>query len=59
MKVYWGSEGITPLILYPQGKSPGIHWIRGWVGLIVVLDAVMKREIPSPRRESNPRTPIV
>jgi hypothetical protein len=24
-----------------------------------VLDAVMKRKIPSPRRESNPRIPIV
>jgi hypothetical protein len=24
-----------------------------------VLDAVMKRKIPSPRRESNPKTPIV
>jgi hypothetical protein len=23
------------------------------------LDAVVKRRIPSPRRESNPRTPIV
>jgi hypothetical protein len=23
------------------------------------LDAVVKRKIPSPRRESNPRTPIV
>jgi hypothetical protein len=24
-----------------------------------VVDAVVKRKIPSPRRESNPRTPIV
>jgi hypothetical protein len=24
-----------------------------------VLEAVVKRKIPSPRRESNPRTPIV
>jgi hypothetical protein len=24
-----------------------------------VLDAVVKRKIPSPRRKSNPRTPIV
>jgi hypothetical protein len=23
------------------------------------MDAVVKRKIPSPRRESNPRTPIV
>jgi hypothetical protein len=31
----------------------------GWVGPRVVLDAVVKKKIPSPRRESNPRTPIV
>jgi hypothetical protein len=49
----------TPRPLYPQGKSPGTHWIGGWVGSRAVLDAVMKRKIPSPRRESNPRTPIV
>jgi hypothetical protein len=29
------------------------------VGPRAVLDAVVKREISSPRRESNPRTPIV
>jgi hypothetical protein len=29
------------------------------VGPRAVLDAVVKRKIPSPRRESNPRTPIV
>jgi hypothetical protein len=29
------------------------------VGPSTVLDAVVKRKIPSPRRESNPRNPIV
>jgi hypothetical protein len=29
------------------------------VGLRAVLDAVVKRKIASPSRESNPRTPIV
>jgi hypothetical protein len=29
------------------------------VGPRAVLDAVVKRKIPSPRRESKPRTPIV
>jgi hypothetical protein len=29
------------------------------VGPRAVLDPVVKRRIPSPRRESNPRTPIV
>jgi hypothetical protein len=31
----------------------------GWVDPRVVLDAVVKRKVPSPHRESNPRTPIV
>jgi hypothetical protein len=38
---------------------PHIHWIGGWVGPRAVLDTVVKRKLPSPRRESNPRTPIV
>jgi hypothetical protein len=33
------------------------HWIRGSVGSRVVLDTMVKRKIPSPCRESNPRTP--
>jgi hypothetical protein len=43
----------------PGERAPGTHWIGGWVGRRAVLDAVVKRKIPSPRRESNPRTPIV
>jgi hypothetical protein len=39
--------------------APGTYWIGGWVGPRTVLDAVVKRKIPNPRRESNPRTPIV
>jgi hypothetical protein len=35
------------------------HWIGGRVSPRAVLDTVSKRIIPSPRRESNPRTPIV
>jgi hypothetical protein len=42
----------------PRERDPGTHWIGGWVGPRAVLDAV-KRKIPSPYRESNPRTPIV
>jgi hypothetical protein len=42
----------------PPGKASGTHWVRGWVGPRAVLDPVM-RKIPRPRRESNPRTPIV
>jgi hypothetical protein len=43
----------------PKERAPGTHWIGGWVGPWAVLDAVVKRQIPSPRRESNPKTPIV
>jgi hypothetical protein len=43
----------------PRERAPGSHWIGGWVSPRAVLDAVVKRKIPSPRRESNPRTPIV
>jgi hypothetical protein len=40
--------------LYPQGKSPWYPADRR-----TVLDVVAKRKIPSPSRESNPRTLIV
>jgi hypothetical protein len=39
--------------------TPGTHWIGGWVGPRAVLDAVVKRKISSPCRESNSRTLIV
>jgi hypothetical protein len=40
-------------------RAPGTHWIGDWVDPRAVLDAVVKRKIPRPRRESKPRTPIV
>jgi hypothetical protein len=43
----------------PRERTPGTHWIGGWVDPRAVLDAVVKKKIPSPRRESKPRTPIV
>jgi hypothetical protein len=43
----------------PRERAPGTHWIGGWVGPRAVLDAVVKRKIPIPHRESNPRTPII
>jgi hypothetical protein len=49
----------TPQPLYPKGKIPGTHWVGGWVDPTVGLDTVVKRKIPSPRRESNPDHPIV
>jgi hypothetical protein len=43
----------------PGVNSAGAHRIGGWVGPRAVLDAVVKRKIPSPRQESKPRTLIV
>jgi hypothetical protein len=43
----------------PTERVPGTPWLGGWVGPRAVLDAVVKRKIPIPRRESNPRTPII
>jgi hypothetical protein len=43
----------------PKERACGTHWIGGSVDSRAVLDAVVKRKIPSPRRESNPRTPVV
>jgi hypothetical protein len=45
--------------LHPTERAPGTHWIGGWVDPRAVLDTVVKRKIPNPRWESNPRTPIV
>jgi hypothetical protein len=43
----------------PRERAPGTRWIGGRVGPRAVLDDVVKGKIPSPRRESNPKTPIV
>jgi hypothetical protein len=43
----------------PKEKDPGTHWIGDWVGPSASLDTVLKRKIPSPRRESNPDNLIV
>jgi hypothetical protein len=43
----------------PRERALSTHWMGGWVGSSAVLDAVVKRKIPSLRWESNPRTPIV
>jgi hypothetical protein len=49
----------VPAALLPKERAPGTHWIGGWVGPRAVRDAVVKRKIPSLRRESIPRTLIV
>jgi hypothetical protein len=49
----------APAALPPGKEPPGTHCIGGWVGPRTVLDTVVKIKIPSPRRESNPRNPVV
>jgi hypothetical protein len=73
MKAYWGMSATHSLTsaldggewsasrpgrFTPRERDPGTHWTGGWVSPRAVLDAV-KSKIPSPRRESNPRIPIV
>jgi hypothetical protein len=45
--------------IIPRERAPDTRWIGGWVGPRAGLDAVVKRKIPSPRRKSNPKIPIV
>jgi hypothetical protein len=72
MKTYWRVEAFLTSALdggewsasrsgrfTPREIAPGIHWIGGWVGPRAILEDVVKRKIPSPRRESKTRTPIV
>jgi hypothetical protein len=52
---YSSTHSLTP----PRKRAPGTHWIGGWVGPRAILDVVVKRKIPSPHWESNPRIPMV
>jgi hypothetical protein len=49
----------APVRFTPRERVPDTHWIGGWVGPRAVLDTVVKRKIPSLRRKSNLRTPII
>jgi hypothetical protein len=40
----------APAALSPGKDTIGTHWIGGWVGPTALLDAVVKRKIPSPRK---------
>jgi hypothetical protein len=53
------SSASSPGRFTPRERDPDTHCIGGWVGPRTVLDAVVKRKILSPRRESNPRIPNV
>jgi hypothetical protein len=54
-----GWSASRPGRFIPRERLPGTHWIGSWVGSRAGLDPVVKRKIPSPLRELNPRTPIV
>jgi hypothetical protein len=40
----------------PREGAPGIHWIGSRVGTRASLDAVVRRKISSPYRDSDPRS---
>jgi hypothetical protein len=42
--------------IIPRERALGTHWIGGSVGITAGLDAVVKRKIPSPCRDSNPQS---
>jgi hypothetical protein len=52
-------SALRPGRFTPRERAPGTHWIGGWVDPRAILDPVVKRKIPSRRRESNLRTLIV
>jgi hypothetical protein len=43
----------APAALYPRERTPGTHWIGGWVGRRAGLDAEARRRILCPCRGSN------
>jgi hypothetical protein len=47
-------SGSRPGLFTPRERTPGIHWIGGWVGPRAGLDVIVKRKICSPCRDSNP-----
>jgi hypothetical protein len=65
MKAYWEVKVHSLISALDGGEwsasRPGRFTPResSWVGPREILDVVVKRQIPSHRRESNPRTPIV
>jgi hypothetical protein len=54
-----GWSALRPSCFTPRERAPDTHWIGAWVGPRPILDMAVKRKIPSPCWESNPRTPII
>ena len=59
----WGWRSISPRILPPLPdlveRVPGAPWIGGCLGLGAVLDAVAKRGVAYPCKESRPNSSFV
>jgi hypothetical protein len=56
-KVEVNGQRHAPSCFIPGERSTGTHWTGGWVGPRGGLDAVVKRELPSPCLESYPGRP--
>jgi hypothetical protein len=54
-----GGQLHAPVALSPRKEPPSTHWIGDCVDPRAIPDAVVKRKILSPHRESIPRTPMV
>jgi hypothetical protein len=64
MKTYWGSaldggewSASWSGRFTSRERALFTNWIRSWVGPGAVLDAVVKRKVPSSCQESNPSCP--
>jgi hypothetical protein len=57
---YMGMNGKrhSPAALYPRERTPGTHWIGGWVGLCAGLDTEARGKILCLCRGLNPGRPI-
>jgi len=51
-----GGQLYAPSRFTPRERAPSTHWIGDWVVLRADLDAVVKREIGPPCRDSNSRS---
>jgi hypothetical protein len=60
-RYYIGASGQrhAPAALYPQGKTPGTHWIGGWMGPRPGLDKEVRRKILLSLPGSNIDHPVV
>jgi hypothetical protein len=48
-----------PSHITPRERAPPTHSVGGWVGPGDILDIMVKRKIPNPHWEWNPRTLVI